>query len=133
MSDIPDVDFGEEDEYPKSLGFANLNLDGTIFAQIFVREGYPYPIAGSELDLSEVYDLLDFDPRDALDQFIDRLLQPYDGFPLDKNCRVYYGRDQLREKLRGMKSAQALISGIYFIEDDENELLRFVVYIDNSI
>lgn len=136
MSDLPpeeSIDFGEEDEYPKLLGYSDLTLDGTVFAKVYSFEDDPFIGTGRTLDLTDLYSTLGVESRDPLDVFIESLLQPYDGFPLDKHTRVYYGINQLKAKLEGMRGARGLVSAIYMDDENDDILPAYIVYIDDSI
>jgi hypothetical protein len=132
--DDDEIDFGDRDEQPRFLGFADLSLDGTVFARVYSYESDPFIGTGRNLDLSDLNQLLGTSQKDRLDEFIDSLIIPYDGQALDKHTRVYYGRNQLRAKLEAMKSAQGLVSAIWLDPSDNEEVYdTYIVYIDDSI
>lgn len=131
MSDIPDIDFdGDDDAFFQ--GRVNLTLDGSVWADLFSATEEPFFGTGAVLDLTEFYQALGYDPRSEIDRFIEERLQPYDGVALTKNHRSYFGIDQLRSKLEGMRGAWHLIDVIYIDSSGGDLLDVYIVHIENS-
>lgn len=131
MTDIPDIDFGDED--PIDLGRVNLTADGSVYADLFSLIEDPFIGTDKKLDLSELYARLGYDPRDELDQFIDSIIRDYDGQVITRKYhRVYYGRTQLRAKLEGMRGIWGLIDRIYLSASQGDALDAYIVHISGS-
>jgi hypothetical protein len=131
MSDFPeldDLDASEGDDNPIEasqsggrffLGRVAINLAGTIFADIWSEEEAPF-LEASELNLQPLYTVLNVDPRSPEDIFLERQgVEDVLDFSPDDNTRgPYFGIDQFKAKLRGMRAAWHYITRIVRITGD---------------
>ena len=128
MTDIPDIDFGDTDNDPIDLGRVNLTPDGSVYADIYSLVEDPFIGTGAKLDLSELYSRLGYDPRDELDQFIDTVLSDYNGQAISRKYnRKYFGRNQLRAKLEGMRNIWHYIMNIWIDRNDGDLLDVYII------
>lgn len=106
-----------------------LTLDGSVFANIYSL-GEDIDLT-SGLDLQPLFEAIGFDPRSDAEQFAedDAKFKPLPpGWARDKKWRgPYYGRDQLFDKLKGMKGAWMYIDVIY-VDDTDITDVYYVVF-----
>lgn len=115
-----------------------LTFDGTTFAVIYsIHETIPADIQPN-LNLEPLLDTLGIHPKSQVDELLEGHIRPQplpDGFARDKGTRgPYYGLDQLRSKLDGMRGGWGAIEAIYYVEDEyDDDGVYYVEFGDESV